>query len=109
LDYDAFGLVTQEDCDDAYEAAMKKVRQAGLKCTASAVKWGIIGEVIFGGTGIIGGAIVGGLPGAGIGLVIGTGLDVIVDWCHIHHCQKEVDKMKQDADKSHEDCLKQVN
>ena len=51
--YDPLGLLTQDDCDDAYEADMKKVRAAGLKCTGSAVVWAIGGEIIFGGGGIL--------------------------------------------------------
>ena len=51
---------------------------------------------------------VGALPGAGIGLTVGTGANLIIDVCHLHHCQKQVDKMKRAADKAHEDCLKQV-
>ena len=114
--YDPLGLLTQDDCDDAYDADMKKVRAAGLKCTGSAVKWAIWGEVIFGGGGIVIGGVVGAgaggvgaLPGAGIGLVVGTGVDVIVDTCHYLHCKHKVDKMKEAADKAHKDCLKKVD
>jgi RHS repeat-associated protein len=107
--YDPFGLLTKEDCDDAYEADMKKVRAAGLKCTAGVVTWAIGGEIIFGGIGIVGGGLIGALPGAGLGLIIGTGVDVVVDLCHYLHCKKEVDEMQKAADEAYEDCLKKVD
>jgi hypothetical protein len=47
--------------------------------------------------------------GAAIGLMIGTGVDVIVDTCHYNHCKNKVDKMKAAAHKAHEDCLKKVD
>jgi len=108
LKYDPYGLLTQEDCDEAYQRDMKNVQQAGAKCLSSAIKWGVIGEVLLGGGGAVVGAIFGNVPGAGAGLVAGTGANLIIDACHLHHCQKKVDKMKQDADKAKEDCLKKV-
>jgi RHS repeat-associated protein len=103
--YDALGLVTQDDCDQAYQNDLKKVQQAGSKCLGSALKWAIIGEVGFGGGGMIIGTVVG-VYGAGIGLVLGTGVDAVVDICHWSHCNKEVKKMEQAAEKAHDDCLK---
>jgi RHS repeat-associated protein len=108
MEYDSFGLLTKEDCDDQYVSDMKKATKKAAECLTSAIKWGVIGEVILGGGGLAVGGVIGNVPGAGTGLVIGTGVNLIIDVCHVHHCQKEVDKMKQSADKAHDDCLKQV-
>jgi RHS repeat-associated protein len=116
VQYDPFGLLTKEDCDDAYEADMKKVRAEGLKCVGSAVVWAIGGEIIFGGGGVVVGGVigagaggVGAVPGMGIGLAVGTGVDVIVDTCHYLHCKHKVDAMKKKADQDYQDCLKKVD
>lgn len=61
LGYDPFGLETKQDCDDAYEAAMKAANQAGLKCLEQAIGDGLIGGVIGGVVGIVGGGVGGGI------------------------------------------------
>jgi RHS repeat-associated protein len=109
LQHDSLGLVSEQDCQDAYDSAMKKAKQAGSKCLTDAIKHGVIGEVIFAGGGAVIGAIIGKVPGAGIGLVLGTGANLIVDVCQLKKCEKEVDKMKQDAKNAYDDCMKKLD
>jgi RHS repeat-associated protein len=105
---DLFGLcpVTQ-NCQDDYDAAIKAANQANLNCLASAIEHGIVGEVILGGGGVVVGVIIGRAPGAGVGLVAGTGANLLIDFAHLHECETKVDKMKQDALAAYKNCLKQ--
>ena len=116
LEHDAFGLVTKQDCDDAYDNAMKAANQAGLKCLGHAVGEGIIGGILWG----VGGAVVGGVggsllgpegtvPGMGLGAAGGEVANVCIDLHHLHQCQQKVNQMKQAAQQAHNDCLKQAS
>jgi RHS repeat-associated protein len=107
---DLFGLScpTKADCDKAYDDAMNQANQAGLACLESGIEWGIGGEVVLGGGGVIIGGIFGNVPGAGTGFVIGTGVNMGIDFLHIHHCEQKVDKMKKDAEDARNNCYKQA-
>jgi YD repeat-containing protein len=109
LNYDSFGLLTKADCDSQYDSDMQKAKQAGLKCISSAIQEGLIGEVVWGAGGAIVGVLIGkSAAGAGTGLVIGTGINLGIDFCHLHSCEKKVDKMENDAKNARKDCYKNV-
>jgi hypothetical protein len=101
VEYDSFGLLTLQDCDDQYDKDMAAADAAVKKCIASGVKWGIAGVIVLGG----GGALFANIGG----FFIGTGATAIIDGCHIAHCMGKANKMKYDAAVSWTNCVNHVN
>ncbi len=107
--YDAFGLLTQEQCEARFDKAKKAADREAAKCAASALKWGLVLEIVLGGGGAAGGAALGGPPGAGVGAFCGTGVAAIIDLMHYSHCMEKYNKIIKDAKDALKECEGRVN
>jgi hypothetical protein len=116
--YDSFGLLTKQDCEDAYDAAVKAANAVGTGCMHQAINEGLYGAVTWGIIGIVGGALgglaitegpAGVLPGAGAGFALGEVANLLIDMYHYHQCMKKVDQMKQAAKTAENACFTKVN
>ena len=107
--YDAFGLLTQEQCEARFDKAKKAADREAAKCAASALKWGLVLEIVLGGGGAAGGAALGGPPGAGVGAFCGTGVAAIIDLMHYSHCMEKYNKIIKDAKDALKECEGRAN
>src|SRR5262245_34683070 len=109
LHHDAFGLVTEEECQAQLNKDMAAVAKQGAKCATEAIGTGLTGCFVA----IIGGAV---------GMICGKSKDVgvavsgtiaigwgLVDYCLYNLCMNKVHKAEAAARTRYDNCKKKVD